>query len=154
MRSSAASAALLIVLASCQHAPPDTAARAAPDVAAVVRRVPRAEELRGSWISVEVRGDVEALGHTFLYCFAENGRYTGAVTSEVECVPLEGAYSLRIHDDSAVLTLDDGLEFQVALLDERMELQSPGGYLVLRRLAAPATVAGSLPSSEDLERAR
>ena len=140
--------ALLVLLAACRHVPPDEAARAAPPVAPVVRRVPRADELRGSWISVEVRGEIEGLGHTFLYCFGEEGRYTGAVTSESECVPLEGAYALRSGPDKATLTLDGGLDFEAAIIEERLELHSPGSYLVLRRLDSPQSATPPKPSVE------
>jgi len=122
-------AALLCLLAACHHAPPDLEARAAP-APVEVRRVPTADEIAGAWRSVAVRGDLAELGHTALYVFGPDGRYTGALAGDSECVGIEGRWTYA----DGRLDLDDGqLVFDVEMVDGKLRLTSPVAFLELVR---------------------
>ena len=127
---------LLTLAAACTHIPPDVEARAAPPpvVAPAQRRAPLAGELVGAWMSVELRGALEAVGDHLVYVFAEDGRYTGAAISTAECAPLEGSYALETDAEGAALRLDGDLLFRAAFVDDRLELVSDGSYVLLRRM--------------------
>jgi len=116
-----ASILLLFALAACRHVPPDKEARAvAPPEPLHI--VPEAPDLYGSWRSTALRGTLADLGHTAIYVFGEDGRYTGALVSDKEATPIGGAYTYA----SSKLSLDDGaIVFDATLLgDGRLVLDA------------------------------
>lgn len=118
----------LALAAACRHLPPDKGARAVVPAAQPVRRIPAAGEISGPWVSRALRGAVADLGHTALYVFGPEGRYTGALVTPTESVPIEGRYSL----EAGKLSLDGGdVTFDAALADGILELTSPESYLEL-----------------------
>jgi len=125
-----ASLLLPLALAACRHVPPDKEARAVapPDPPHVELDESR---LLGAWTSVAMRGTLADLGHTAIYVFDENGRYTGAIVSDAECTPIGGTYAF----DAPRLSLDDrAIVFEAKLLrDGRLVLEAPDTYLELVR---------------------
>lgn len=119
--------ALLTALAACRHLPPDKDARAvAPPPA--VRRVPSAAELRGAWVSRDLRGALRDLGHTAVYVLGPDGKYSGAILGDEESIPVAGAYA---YEDGR-LSFDDGaLVFEVAEVDGVLEWSSPDAFVRL-----------------------
>jgi hypothetical protein len=119
---------LLLALAACRHAPPDKEARAVapPDP---VRCVPEGPELYGAWRSTVLRGTLADLGHTAIYVFEKDGKYTGAMVSDEECTPLSGTYTYA----ASKLSLDGGaIVFKATLLgDGRLLLEAPDTYVEL-----------------------
>jgi len=129
----AASLLLLAAVAACRHVPPDKEARAVvkpPDVT----RTPAAAELLGAWRSVALRGVLADLGHTAVYVFAEDGRYTGALVSEHEATPVGGTYEYA----GGQLSLDDGaIVFTAAFVNDRLTLSSADAFVELVPLTRP-----------------
>jgi hypothetical protein len=130
-----ASLALLLALAACRHIPPDKEARAvAPPEPPHV--VPEASQILGAWRSTALRGTLAELGHTAIYVFAADGRYTGALVSEEEATPIGGTYTYA----AGKLSLDDGaIVFTATLLGEKLALEAPDTYVELRRFDADMT---------------
>lgn len=128
-----------VIAVGCRHVPPDKSLREVKTAGPpVVRRSPRPGEIYGSWISVGLRGHIQGIGHTLLYCFAEGDRYTGAAADDRECSPLGGTYGLVVAANTATLTLDGNLEFKASIVGDHLELQSAGSYILLRRAGETA----------------
>jgi len=123
-----ASLLLVLALVACRHVPPDKEARAVapPDPPHVELDASR---LLGAWTSVALRGTLADLGHTAIYVFDANGRYTGAIVSDEECTPIGGTYAY----EAPRLSLDDGaIVFEARLLgDGRLVLEAPDTYVEL-----------------------
>ena len=126
---------LLFAGVACRHVPPDLEARAAPAAKAPEeRRAPLPGELAGAWMSVEIRGALEAAGGALVYVFTTDGRYTGAAIGTVECTPLAGSYVLDSTAQGSTLQMDGDLLFRAAIVDGRLELVSDNSYVLLNRI--------------------
>jgi hypothetical protein len=123
----------LLATAACRHVPPDMDARvAAPPPPE--RRAPMEAEIQGVWVSRSVRGAFADWGSLAVYVFRPGGTYAGALAGVQDCVPLEGRWTLA----DGVLTLDDELTLDAALVGDRLELSGENAYVELVRPDARA----------------
>jgi hypothetical protein len=119
--------AFVAVLAACRHLPPDKEARAVGPPR-VERRLPAVAELQGAWVSTELRGALRDLGHTAVYVFGPDGKYSGAILGDEESIPIAGTYA---YADGRLSFDDDALVFQVARVGGVLEWSSPDAFVRL-----------------------
>ena len=105
----------------------------APRAADVAWRPATNEDLRGLFESISIEGEVAASLWKVEYVFAADGTYSGAALvlggSNPEFQTLGGTWSLA----GDVLDLGDGQTARVRAADDRIELSSEAGVLVLAR---------------------
>jgi hypothetical protein len=107
----------------------------APKTAEIAWRPARSEDFRGLFESISIEGEVAASLWRIEYEFEADGTYSGAALvlggEHPEFQTLAGTWSLA----GDVLDLGDGQTARVRAADERLELASEGGTIVLSKAA-------------------